>query len=87
VVFRSAVFSVSGIFAAAIPAAVVILGPVIRIQRGWQFWGLRPTCDVPETPKTKGFYAPLPLSPPVTATDMLASSLIANYVLTFPPFH
>ena len=43
------------------------------------FWGLSATGDVPRT----GHFPALPLTP-VTASDILASSVVANYVLVAP---
>jgi ABC-type multidrug transport system permease subunit len=74
-------FLYAGIFARSSPRAVsYFLGPVIAFNVMGSFWGLSATLVMfREQGILRRFHVT-----PVTAADMLASSLIANYVLTLP---
>ena len=74
-------FLYCGIFARSNPQHVsYFLGPVIAFNVMGSFWGLSATLVMfREQGILRRFHVT-----PVTATDMLASSLIANYVLTLP---
>jgi ABC-2 type transport system permease protein len=74
-------FLYCGIFARSNPRAVsYFLGPVIAFNVMGSFWGLSATLVMfREQGILRRFHVT-----PVTAVDMLASSLIANYVLTLP---
>ena len=74
-------FLYAGIFARSNPRAVsYFLGPVIAFNVMGSFWGLSATLVMfREQGILRRFHVT-----PVTATDMLASSLLANYVLTLP---
>ena len=74
-------FLYAGIFARSNPRAVsYFLGPVIAFNVMGSFWGLSATLVIfREQGILRRFHVT-----PVTATDMLASSLLANYVLTLP---
>src|SRR5438128_12441195 len=71
----------AGIFARSNPRAVsYFLGPVIAFNVMGSFWGLSATLVMfREQGILRRFHVT-----PVTSTDMLASSLLANYVLTIP---
>jgi len=82
VVFPLLMFFVfSGIFAKSYPRRVrFYLGPVIALNVMGSFWGLSATLVMfREQGILRRFHVT-----PVTATDMLASSILANYVLTLP---
>jgi ABC-2 type transport system permease protein len=74
-------FLYAGIFARSNPRAVsYFLGPVIAFNVMGSFWGLSATLVMfREQGILRRFHVT-----PVTATDMLASSLLANYLLTIP---
>src|SRR5438034_970277 len=74
-------FLYAGIFARSNPRAVsYFLGPVIAFNVMGSFWGLSATLVMfREQGILRRFHVT-----PVTSTDMLASSLLANYVLTIP---
>ena len=74
-------FLYAGIFARSNPRAVsYFLGPVIAFNVMGSFWGLSATLVMfREQGILRRFHVT-----PVTASDMLASSLLANYVLTLP---
>ncbi len=74
-------FLYSGVFAKGIPALVAyFLGPVIALNVMGGFWGLS-TALV--TYREQGILRRFHVTP-VTATDMLASSVAANFILTIP---
>jgi len=74
-------FLFAGIFARGVPRAVrFFLGPVIAFNVMGSFWGLSATLV---TFREQGILRRFHVTP-VTATDMLASSVLANYVLTIP---
>jgi ABC-type multidrug transport system permease subunit len=74
-------FLFAGIFAKGIPQAVrFFLGPVIAFNVMGSFWGLSATLV---TFREQGILKRFHVTP-VTATDMLASSVLANYMLTLP---
>ena len=82
VIFPLVMFFVySGIFAKGHPRDVsFFLGPVVALNVMGSFWGLSATLVMfREQGILRRFHVT-----PVTATDMLASSLLANYVLTLP---
>jgi ABC-type multidrug transport system permease subunit len=74
-------FLYGGIFARSNPLAVsYFLGPVIAFNVMGSFWGLSATLVMfREQGILRRFHVT-----PVTASDMLASSLLANFVLTLP---
>jgi ABC-type multidrug transport system permease subunit len=74
-------FLYAGIFARGNPRAVsYFLGPVIAFNVMGSFWGLSATLVMfREQGILRRFHVT-----PVTASDMLASSLLANFVLTLP---
>jgi ABC-type multidrug transport system permease subunit len=74
-------FLYGGIFARGNPRAVsYFLGPVIAFNVMGSFWGLSAALVMfREQGILRRFHVT-----PVTATDMLASSLLANFVLTLP---
>jgi ABC-type multidrug transport system permease subunit len=74
-------FLYAGIFARGNPRAVsYFLGPVIAFNVMGSFWGLSAALVMfREQGILRRFHVT-----PVTATDMLASSLLANFVLTLP---
>jgi ABC-type multidrug transport system permease subunit len=74
-------FLYAGIFGRSDPQKVLyFLGPVIAFNVMGSFWGLSATLVMfREQGILRRFHVT-----PVTATDMLASSLLANYVLTLP---
>jgi len=74
-------FLYAGIFARGNPRAVsYFLGPAIAFNVMGSFWGLSATLV---TFREQGILRRFHVTP-VTATDMLASSLLANFVLTLP---
>jgi ABC-type multidrug transport system permease subunit len=74
-------FIYSGIFARAHPEKVrFFLGPVIALNVMGSFWGLSAMLV---TFREQGILRRFHITP-VTAADMLASSIFANYVLTLP---
>ena len=82
VVFPLGIFFLyGGIFARSNPRAVsYFLGPVIAFNVMGSFWGLSAALVMfREQGILRRFHVT-----PVTATDMLASSLLANFVLTLP---
>jgi ABC-type multidrug transport system permease subunit len=82
VVFPLVMFFVySGIFAKGHPRDVsFFLGPVIALNVMGSFWGLSAMLVMfREQGILRRFHVT-----PVTATDMLASSILANYILTLP---
>jgi ABC-type multidrug transport system permease subunit len=82
VVFPLVMFFVfSGIFAKSHPRGVsFFLGPVIAFNVMGSFWGLSAMLV---TFREQGILRRFHVTP-VSATDMLASSILANYVLTLP---
>jgi len=82
VIFPVGMFFVySGIFAKSHPKGVsFFLGPVIALNVMGSFWGLSAMLVMF---REQGILRRFHVSP-VTATDMLASSILANYVLTLP---
>jgi len=74
-------FIYAGIFAKGDPQKVsYFLGPVIALNVMGSFWGLSATLVMfREQGILRRFHVT-----PVSATDMLASSLLANYALTLP---
>jgi ABC-type multidrug transport system permease subunit len=74
-------FLYAGIFAKGNPRAVsYFLGPVIAFNVMGSFWGLSAALVMfREQGILRRFHVT-----PITATDMLASSLLANFVLTLP---
>ncbi len=74
-------FLYTGVFAKGVPHVVrFFLGPVIAFNVMGSFWGLSFTLVVfREQGILRRFHVT-----PVTATDMLASSVLANFVLTIP---
>lgn len=82
VVFPLGIFFLyAGIFARSNPRAVsYFLGPVIAFNVMGSFWGLSAALVMfREQGILRRFHVT-----PVTSTDMLASSLLANFVLTLP---
>lgn len=82
VIFPLGMFFVySGIFARGNPRVVsFFLGPVIALNVMGSFWGLSATLVMfREQGILRRFHVT-----PITATDMLASSVLANYALTLP---
>jgi ABC-type multidrug transport system permease subunit len=74
-------FIYAGIFAKGDPRTVrYFLGPVIALNVMGSFWGLSATLV---TFREQGILRRFHVTP-ITATDMLASSVLANYVLTLP---
>jgi ABC-2 type transport system permease protein len=74
-------FLYAGVFAKGIPRVVqYFLGPVIALTVMGSFWGLSAALVMfREQGILRRFHAT-----PVTASDMLASSIVANFVLTMP---
>src|ERR1700681_3353099 len=74
-------FLYAGVFAKGVPDAVrYFLGPVVALTVMGSFWGLSAMLVMfREQGILRRFHVT-----PVTATDMLASSILANYVLTLP---
>jgi ABC-type multidrug transport system permease subunit len=74
-------FLYAGVFAKGEPYAVrFFLGPVVSLAVMGSFWGLSAALV---TFREQGILRRFHVTP-VTATDMLASSIVANYVLTLP---
>lgn len=74
-------FLYSGVFAKGRPAGVrYLLGPVLGLTVMGSFWGLSATLVMF---REQGILRRFHLTP-IAASDMLASSVIANYVLTIP---
>jgi len=75
------IFLYAGIFAKGNPRVVsFFLGPVIALNVMGSFWGLSAMLV---TFREQGILRRFHVSP-VTAADMLASSILANYLLTLP---
>ena len=74
-------FLYAGVFAKGIPRDVAsLLGPVLALNVMGSFWGLSATLVMfREQGILRRFHVT-----PATATDMLVSSILANYVLTLP---
>src|SRR5437660_11047882 len=74
-------FLYAGIFARSNPRAVsYCLGPVIAFNVMGSFWGLSATLVIfRDHGSLRRFHVT-----PVTATDMLPSTLLPNFVLTLP---
>ena len=74
-------FLYAGVFAKSVPETVgFYLGPVLALNVMGSFWGLSATLVMfREQGILRRFHVA-----PVTASDMLASSIVANYVLTLP---
>jgi ABC-type multidrug transport system permease subunit len=74
-------FLYAGVFARGIPLRVrFFLGPVIALTVMGSFWGLSAALVIfREQGILRRFHVT-----PVTASDMLASSIVANFVLTMP---
>jgi ABC-type multidrug transport system permease subunit len=74
-------FLYAGVFAKGYPLAVrFFLGPVIALTVMGSFWGLSAALVIfREQGILRRFHVT-----PVTASDMLASSIVANFVLTMP---
>ena len=74
-------FLFAGVFAKGNPEAIrYFLGPVVSLAVMGSFWGLSATLV---TFREQGILRRFHVTP-VTAGDMLASSVVANYVLTLP---
>ena len=74
-------FLYTGVFAKGAPRGVqYFLGPVISLAVMGSFWGLSAALV---TFREQGILRRFHVTP-VTAADMLASSIVANYVLTLP---
>ena len=74
-------FLYAGVFAKGDPAKVrFFLGPVISLAVMGSFWGLSAALV---TFREQGILRRFHVTP-VTAADMLASSIVANYILTLP---
>jgi ABC-2 type transport system permease protein len=74
-------FLYAGVFAKGEPHAVrFLLGPVVSLAVMGSFWGLSAALV---TFREQGILRRFHVTP-VTASDMLASSVVANYVLTLP---
>lgn len=74
-------FLYAGVFAKGIPLGVrYLLGPVMALTVMGSFWGLSAALV---TFREQGILRRFHVTP-VTAGDMLASSIIANFVLTLP---
>ena len=74
-------FLYAGVFAKGIPREVAyLLGPVLALNVMGSFWGLSATLVMfREQGILRRFHVT-----PATATDMLVSSILANYALTLP---
>jgi ABC-2 type transport system permease protein len=71
----------AGVFAKGVPRAVqFFLGPVLALNVMGSFWGLSATLV---TFREQGILRRFHVTP-VTASDMLASSVLANFSLTIP---
>ena len=74
-------FLYAGVFARGIPRAVqYFLGPVLALTVMGSFWGLSAALV---TFREQGILRRFHVTP-VTPSDMLASSIVANFVLTMP---
>src|SRR6266849_6181273 len=74
-------FLYAGVFAKSIPLVVAyLLGPVLALNVMGSFWGLSATLV---TFREQGILRRFHVTP-ATATDMLVSSILANYALTLP---
>src|ERR1700722_9423233 len=74
-------FLYAGVFAKGVPEGVrYLLGPVVSLAVMGSFWGLSAALV---TFREQGILRRFHVTP-VTAADMLASSIVANYVLTLP---
>src|SRR5580704_1411489 len=74
-------FLYCGVFAKGVPRAVAFyLGPILALNVMGSFWGLSATLV---TFREQGILRRFHVAP-VTASDMLASSVLANFVLTLP---
>jgi ABC-2 type transport system permease protein len=74
-------FLYSGVFAKGIPLVVrYLLGPAISLAVMGSFWGLSAALV---TYREQGILRRFHVTP-ITAGDMLASSIVANFVLTMP---
>src|SRR4029077_7302736 len=74
-------FLYAGVFARGIPLVVrYFLGPVVALTVMGSFWGLSAALV---TFREQGILRRFHVTP-VTASDMLASSIVANFVLTMP---
>jgi ABC-type multidrug transport system permease subunit len=74
-------FLYTGVFAKGDPEKVLLLlGPVISLAVMGSFWGLSAALV---TFREQGILRRFHVTP-VTASDMLASSIVANYILTLP---
>ena len=74
-------FLYSAVFAKSVPRDVqYLLGPVLGLNVMGSFWGLSATLV---TFREQGILRRFHVTP-ATATDMLVSSILANYVLTLP---
>jgi ABC-2 type transport system permease protein len=74
-------FLYAGVFARGIPRVVqYFLGPVMALTVMGSFWGLSAALV---TFREQGILRRFHVTP-VTASDMLASSIVANFVLTMP---
>ena len=74
-------FLYCGVFAKGIPRNVAFyLGPVLALSVMGSFWGLSATLVMF---REQGILRRFHIAP-VTASDLLASSLVANYILTLP---
>jgi ABC-2 type transport system permease protein len=74
-------FLYSGVFAKGFPVGVrYLLGPVMALTVMGSFWGLSAALV---TFREQGILRRFHVTP-VTASDMLASSIVANFVLTMP---
>jgi ABC-type multidrug transport system permease subunit len=74
-------FLYAGVFAKGVPHVVrFFLGPVVSLAVMGSFWGLSAALV---TFREQGILRRFHVTP-VTASDMLASSIVANYVLTLP---
>jgi ABC-2 type transport system permease protein len=75
-------FLYAGIFARGLPRGVAFfLGPVLSLTVMGSFWGLSAALVMF---REQGILRRFHVSP-VTASDMLASSIVANFVLMWPP--
>src|SRR5580704_15868527 len=74
-------FLYCGVFAKGVPRAVAFyLGPVLALNVMGSFWGLSATLVMF---REQGILRRFHIAP-VTSSDMLASSVLANFVLTLP---
>jgi ABC-type transport system involved in cytochrome c biogenesis permease component len=74
-------FLYAGVFAKGVPEAVrYLLGPVVALTVMGSFWGLSAALV---TFREQGILRRFHVTP-VTPSDMLASSVVANYLLTMP---